>query len=616
MHNLNAFRLEFVHIVGKQTIKDGHSEGNMKRSFEGDELTVLSEKLQEIINKSQISSVFQPIVSLRDGSVLGYEALSRGPKGSELENPEMLFTVAEETKNLWDLERLCRTKALGAMQMSKANATLFLNVNPNIMEDEKFQKGFTKEYLKEFDIDPKKIIFEITERSAITNIKEFKEIIQNYKEQDYKIAIDDAGAGYSGLNLISDVQPHYLKLDMNLIRNIDRDSVKQALVKSMFEFSKITGTFLIAEGIETIGELQTLINIGVHYGQGYFIKRPDSAVACIDSKIANTITEMNSKKNHIYGYNLSDVYIGNLCVSAVTVNEKVLISEAFEMLSKMPESPGFCVTQDGVVKGVVTRDKVYTAVAGVYGYSLYSRQTIAAIMDTDFLKVDEKTPVNTVGLLAMSRPDNKVYDFITVVSKGLYRGIVTIKDLLNKTIEIEVTNATQLNPLTSLPGNILIEKALHSVLNSTEKYCVVYFDIDNFKAYNDVYGFENGDRVIKNLADIITQTVPSADFVGHVGGDDFVAIVRLDEADDICERILSLFDRSTAGFYNDVDKNNGYIITRNRQGFEEQFPLISLSIGGVSIWERRFTNIFELSAESSRVKKECKMIVGSAYMIA
>ncbi len=588
----------------------------MTGKFEGGALPILSDKLQEIIKNAQITSVFQPIVSLRDGAVLGYEALSRGPKGSELESPEMLFSVAEETKSLWDLERLCRTKALYAMQLSKANATLFLNVNPNIIEDETFQKGFTKDYLKQFDIDPKKIIFEITERSAVSNIKEFKQIIENYKEQDYKIAIDDAGAGYSGLNLISDVHPHYLKLDIHLIRNIDKDSVKQALVKSMYEFSKITGTYLIAEGIETRSELQTLINIGVHYGQGYYIKRPDSVVGCIDATIVETIVEMNSQKNHIFGYNLSDVYIGNLCVPAVAVNESVLISEAYDMLGKMPESPGFCVTRNGVVQGVVTRDMVNAAVAGVYGYSLYSRQTIAAIMDADFLKVDYKTPVNTVGRLAMSRPDSKVYDFITVVSDDKYRGIVTIKDLLNKTIEIEVSNATQLNPLTSLPGNILIEKALYNVLSSADNYCVVYFDIDNFKAYNDVYGFENGDRVIKNLADIITETVPSANFVGHVGGDDFVAIVRTEEADDICGKILDKFDRSIPEFYNQEDISSGYIIAKSRQGFEEQFPLISLSIGGVSIWERRFNNVFELSAESSRIKKECKMITGSAYMIA
>ena len=231
----------------------------------------LKAMLEDIIKSSDIRSVFQPIVSLRDGSVLGYEALSRGPRGTELESPERLFALAEEHKVLWDLERLCRSKALSAMRDSRTGATLFLNVNPSVIEDEKFQQGVTLDYLKKYDINPENIIFEITEKSAVSNMTEFKQIISNYKDQEYKIAIDDAGAGYSGLNLISDVRPHYLKLDMNLIRDIDRDSVKQALVRSMQEFARITGTFLIAEGIETHAELQTLIHIGVHYGQGYFI---------------------------------------------------------------------------------------------------------------------------------------------------------------------------------------------------------------------------------------------------------------------------------------------------------------------------------------------------------
>ncbi len=584
----------------------------MKRTEAGESLKAM---LQEIINNSDIRSVFQPIVSLRDGSVLGYEALSRGPRGSELENPERLFEVAEKHKALWDLEWLCRSKALAAMRDSRTGATLFLNVNPSVIEDEKFQQGVTREYLNKFEINPENIIFEITEKSAISNMTEFKQIISNYKGQDYKIAIDDAGAGYSGLNLISDVRPHYLKLDMNLIRDIDKDTVKQALVRSMQEFARITGTYLIAEGIETLTELQTLIHIGVHYGQGYFIQRPDPRIGPVSNDVVGAIVELNAHKNHLYGYNLSDIYIGNLCVHAISVNENVMIPEAYEMMQKHPESQGFCVTRGGEVLGVVTRNLLNAMVAGVYGYSLYSRKPISSVMDCDFLSVDYKTPVNVAGKLAMARPDNKVYDFITVMQDGVYHGIVTIKDLLNKTMEIEVSNATQLNPLTMLPGNMQIEKALHGVLYSSADSCVLYFDIDSFKAYNDVYGFENGDRVILHLAEIITGMVSENSFVGHVGGDDFVAVVSRDEAEDVCRVILRKFDESIKTFYKQEDVEKGYIIAKNRQGLVEQYPLVSLSISGVAACNRRFGNVFELSAEASRIKKECKMILGSAYII-
>lgn len=574
-----------------------------------------TEKLQQVITGEQIRSVFQPIVSLRDGSLLGYEALSRGPAGSELENPETLFAIAGQCGSLWELERLCRTKALHAMKESGCIIRLFLNVNPMVLEDPKFQKGFTKEYLREYGLDPENIIFEITEKNAILNNGEFKKIIQYYKAQHYRIAIDDAGAGYAGLNMISDVQPHYLKLDMNLIRGVDKDTVKQALIKSMQEYSRITGTHLIAEGIETPDELRTLIHMGVEFGQGYLIGRPNPKINPIDPGVVDTIYDINAKRNHMQGFHFCDVYIGNLCVEALVIDAQTMISDAYEIMCRAERIPGFCVTRQGVVLGVVTRNALNAAVAGVYGYSLYSRRYICEIMDTDFLSMDYKTPVNVAGKLAMARSDSKVYDFITVTAEGRYYGIVTIRDLLDKMIEIEVTTATQLNPLTMLPGNVLIERALFDTLQSPQPRCVLYFDIDNFKAYNDVYGFEKGDCMIAHLARMIRTSVGDKDFVGHLGGDDFVAIVARESAEGICQTIMANFDRSVPTFFSEQDLQSGFIMARNRRGIEEQYPLMSLSIAGISAWEGRFANVFELSAESSHIKKECKMVPGSACII-
>jgi len=584
------------------------------RNMEDTELRARGGELMNIIREEKITSVFQPIVSLRDGSVLGYEALSRGPAGTEMESPDMLFAVAEAVKEIWELERLCRTKALSAMQCANVGATLFLNVNPNVIEDTKFQKGFTKEYLHEFGMHPENVIFEITERSASRNMDEFKQIIHYYKGQEYKIAIDDAGAGYSGLNLITDLHPHYLKLDMQLIRGIDRDTVKQALVKSLQEFAKVTGTYLIAEGIETREELETLIHIGVHYGQGYFIKRPDRSISAVPGDVVTAIVDINAQKNHLYGYSLAEVYIGNLSFPAPSVNEQMMVQEAYAMLART-NAQGFCVTSEGAVRGVVTRNAVNAATAGVYGYSLYAKKNIASIMDREFLALDHQTPVTLAGKLAMARPDSKVYDFITVTLNGQYYGIVTIKDLLNKTIEIEVNNATQLNPLTALPGNPLIERALANMLHEGREGCVLYFDIDNFKAYNDVYGFENGDRVIRHLAGCIAALLPGKQFLGHVGGDDFVAILEVCEAEPLCRALIARFDETIRGFYSDEDAENGYILTKNRQGREEQFPLISISVAGVHVTPGRFADVYSLSAEASRIKKECKQIPGSTYMI-
>ena len=585
------------------------------RSINHVDLTAHGDELMRIIRDEAITPVFQPIVSLRDGSVLGYEALSRGPAGTEMESPDMLFQVAEAVKEIWELERLCRAKALAAMQYSQVDSMLFLNVNPSVAEDVKFQKGFTKDYLGQFGIEPDRVIFEITERSASQNIDEFKRIISYYKGQQYKIAIDDAGAGYSGLNLITDLNPHYLKLDMQLIRGIDRDTVKQALVKSLQEFAKVTGTYLIAEGIETREELEKLIHIGVRYGQGYYIRRPVPGIKGVPEDVVAVIRDINKKKNHLYGYSLSDVYIGNLSFPAPSVNEQVLVQDAHAMLMTSG-AQGFCVTNAGVVKGVVTRQAVSEAVSGLYGYSLNAKKPVSSIMDRDFLVMDHQTPVSLAGKLAMARPDSTVYNFITVTRNGQYYGIVTIKDLLIKTIEIEVNNAAQMNPLTSLPGNPLIERALCNMLYERREGCVLYFDIDNFKAYNDVYGFENGDRVIRHLAKCIAEALPEDQFLGHIGGDDFVAIAPEEAAEPICRSVIDRFETTVRDFYRPEDALNGYILSRDRHGREEQFPVISISIAGVCSGTGRFSDIYALAAEASRIKKECKSIPGSKHIIA
>ncbi|MHC1695399.1 MAG: GGDEF domain-containing protein [Eubacteriales bacterium] len=569
----------------------------------------------EILEHGDIRTVFQPIISLRDGSVMGYEALSRGPSGTEFESPQKLFSIAEKNNRVWDLEQICRIKALAAIDHLKIGTMLFLNVNPDVINDNKFKQGFTKEVMDKYSINPNNIVFEITERKAIINMGEFMNAISYYKGQDYQIAIDDAGAGYSGLNLISNVQPHYLKLDMHLIRGIDKNPTKHALVKSMYEFSRTTATYLIAEGIETPEELQTLINIGVPYGQGYFIQRPNPEIPPIHSDVINTLKIYNAQKNHLYGYSLSELYISNLCVQAITVNEQVSIGHVYDMLQKNPDIYGFCVTRDDIVLGVVTRTMLYNKVGGIYGYSIYNKKPITTIMNMDFLQVEYTTPVNIAGKLAMARPVEFVYDFITVTHNEQYFGIVTIQDLLNRTLEIEVNNARDMNPLTALPGNKSIETALKRIINDKQNYCVLYLDIDNFKSYNDNYGFENGDKVIENLAKILKDIIGEIGFVGHIGGDDFVAIIDSDKASEVCEIIIAKFDKLVKSFYSDEDIKNDYVIAKSRRGHVEQFPLMSISIAGLYTGSEDFTDIFMLSEKAMKIKKECKLTSGSIYKI-
>ncbi|HEX2985667.1 MAG TPA: GGDEF domain-containing protein [Caproiciproducens sp.] len=572
-------------------------------------------QLNKIIYGQNIRTVFQPIVSLRDGTVLGHEALSRITCESSISSPEDLFRLAGEDNRLWDLEQVCRTTALRTAYLKMNppyNKKLFINVNPNIMHDPKFKQGFTKEYLEKYHAAPENIIFEITERKAVSDISGFRGTISHYKQQNYKIAVDDAGAGYSGLNLISDINPHFIKLDMQLIRGIDKNNMKSALVRSMVELSHMANINLIAEGVETKEELNTLIDLGVQYAQGYFLQKPSEEIREIPRDILDILAEANRRKNHIFGGSVSSIYIEHICTPSATIGPNEKVEDVFEQLKKDSESFGTCVVENDVVLGVVTKSRLVLQLSGRYGFSLNQKKPILLLMDRDFLSVDCHTPINVVSQMAMSRPPEKLYDFIVVTKENRYLGTVTIKDLLQKTTEIEVVNAKYQNPLTGLPGNLVIEQKIQQCVQSSQPYCVIYFDIDNFKAYNDVYGFENGDRIIKLLADTITAYLPKGQFAGHIGGDDFVAILDNYEGAAFCGLIIREFEKAILHCYNPEDVKKGYIVAENRHGKVEKFPLVSLSIAGASNKGHHFSNASELTEKLAEIKKKSKLQAGSS----
>lgn len=175
----------------------------------------------------------------------------------------------------------------------------------------------------------------------------------------------------------------------------------------------------------------------------------------------------------------------------------------------------------------------------------------------------------------------------------------------------------RMSPLTGLPGNVQIQAELKKCLLKKEDFSVMYFDLDNFKAYNDVYGFLKGDEVIKFTANAISNAIHNfgGGFVGHIGGDDFIAIVESTEVERICQEVIFYFDHSIQRFYSEEDRKQGYIEIENRKGIVEKFPLTSISIAVVVAENGRFNNILEIGDVSAQVKHAVKAVMGSSYAI-
>ncbi len=252
-----------------------------------------SSTLHSIVTHKKISTLYQPILDLKNRRVIGYEALNRGPKG-EFENPDYLFRLAYENNAVWALDRLCRIQAFRGIKNLKDSENIFINVEPGTFEDPQF---FTRETLSEMEkagVKPQQVVLELTERKAIEDFENFKIILKTFKESGFKVAIDDLGAGYSGLQMLSELLPDYIdfiKLDMSLIRDIDQHDFKQQIISFMLKLTKDISTNIIVEGIETMDELRTVNQLGIQFAQGFLFASPSKTFASIPESLYDELSE-------------------------------------------------------------------------------------------------------------------------------------------------------------------------------------------------------------------------------------------------------------------------------------------------------------------------------------
>lgn len=230
--------------------------------------------LQKIISQGSIVTFFQPIVSLQDLDILGYEALTRGPMDSGFDDPEVLFSYAENTNLILELERLCRRNALKSAQALHLDRKLFLNSSARAILDSDFTPDHIAEFVAELGLDKRNVVLEITERIAIQEWDTFKKVLRQFRNHGFKIAVDDIGAGYSSLQAIAELEPDFLKFDVSLVRNINESLIKRGLLETLVALSYKIHAQLIAEGVETKLEFQTLRSLGVSLGQGYYFASP------------------------------------------------------------------------------------------------------------------------------------------------------------------------------------------------------------------------------------------------------------------------------------------------------------------------------------------------------
>lgn len=229
--------------------------------------------LQRILDGGQVHTVYQPVVDLARRCVLGFEALSRIPR-RRFPSPDAMFKAAHESDSLWKLERLCRGRALDGLPAMSDEQVLFLNLEPASIQDPELRHGAFVERLAEVGLTPGRIVLEITEHTAVEDFEATRLLLHELRNTGYRLAMDDVGSGYAGLQAIAEIAPDFIKVDMSLVRNIHAHPIKRELISTIRRFSDNTGITLVAEGVESAEELASLKQVGVRCAQGFLFARP------------------------------------------------------------------------------------------------------------------------------------------------------------------------------------------------------------------------------------------------------------------------------------------------------------------------------------------------------
>jgi EAL domain-containing protein (putative c-di-GMP-specific phosphodiesterase class I)/CheY-like chemotaxis protein len=274
-------RLERQIYAGMQTAADAVRNAEQLRKKQ------LTRELRDIIRRKRLTTLFQPIVWAKDSTVFGYEILTRGPAGSSFRNSDMLFSFAREAKLAWALEAIALEAALKRLKETDLRDRKFLlNLEAEMFGESEFRIHDMVSYFAEH---PGHFVFELTERAAIEDYAQFRELLSEFREKGIEVAIDDAGSGYASLEAIAAIAPDYLKITKSLVSTLADEPIKQDLVKMLIELGGKINAKTLAEGIETVEEYETCRDLGIDLIQGYYFAHPQMELSLGDAEVAESL---------------------------------------------------------------------------------------------------------------------------------------------------------------------------------------------------------------------------------------------------------------------------------------------------------------------------------------
>ncbi len=567
--------------------------------------------LSRLLTEGGLRPVFQPIVGMADGSIHAHEALIRGPTELPQHTPDQLIAAARREGLLVDFEVACISIQMRRWAKLATAGRLFVNVSACTLAEvvERHSAAEIADGVLALGMRPAMLVLEITEHEHVADIARLKVSVQKLHAAGLTLALDDFGDGRSSLRLWSELAPDIVKIDKYFTRDLCHHGKKVQTMRALLQIAETFGTSLVAEGIESGDDLRVVRDLGISLGQGYLLGRP--AAAPLGSAPAEALDIIRDRRISVMPQAAAASSPGRLrelhIVDAEGIAPETTNDSVAELFHAHPHWHAVAIVEGVSPVGLISRQAFLEKYSRPFFKELFGRKGCMEFANpTPRLVERDQNVFELLGILT-SQDQRYLSEGFIVTERGRYVGLGTSEQLVRNVTESRIEAARHANPLTFLPGNIPISEHIDRLLASGAEFVACYADLSDFKPFNDHYGYWQGDEVIKLVAKILLQHIdPRSDFVGHVGGDDFVILFQAPDWALRCERMVRDFGEHVIALYDEAARAARGIVAEDRHGVTRHFPFTALYIGAVPAAGALFRTAEQVASAAARAKQAAK----------
>ena len=576
--------------------------------------------LARLMRSDGLHAVFQPIVDLREAVVHAHEALIRGPQDSALRSPDALLAAAQAEGLLYELELFCLYVALRQWGQQRQPGRLFLNISAHALERLVDVGGTSTlaQAMRAMGVSPRMVVLEITEHERVHDMEALVDVARALHAVGLSLALDDFGDGRSSLRLWSQLRPDIVKIDKYFSLDISSKADKLKTLQALLQIADVFGTALVAEGIENEADLRVIRDLGLSYGQGYFLGRPADAVQADPLPAASGV--LLDRRVAVMPEPRYLARLGQLrhlsLIHAPTVGRSACNDDVAAIFQNHPELHAVAVVDEERPLAIINRQQFMDHYATLYFREIFGKKSCLQHANPQPRLIERNHDIDQLIGILTSQDQRYLSDGFIVTENGRYVALGTGDQLVRSVTELRLEAARHANPLTFLPGNIPISLHIRRLLDSGATFVACYLDLNHFKPFNDQYGYWRGDEMIRLLARLaVAHSDPQRDFVGHVGGDDFLILFQSGDWRARCEQIIREFAAQALALYDAAARQAGGIQAEDRHGVPRFFPCTTVSIGALCLRAGQCRDAEEVASQAALAKRLAKQASGGLHVI-